>query len=101
MFKSVLIAVSSAVVVVATGYVSLIALIVATSMQKQKGYLMEQTNKKQKKLFIIYKTLLSILEKCKGSQSLAKFSIDVEKQLKEFEEEYPEVVSEYYFKHRP
>ena len=33
MLKSVLIAVSSAVVVVATGYVSLIALIVATSMQ--------------------------------------------------------------------
>ena len=32
MFKSVIIAVSSAVVVVATGYVSLIALIVATSM---------------------------------------------------------------------
>ena len=32
MLKSVLIAVSSAVVVVATGYVSLIALIVATSM---------------------------------------------------------------------
>ena len=33
MFKSILIAVSSAIVVVATGYVSLIALIVATSMQ--------------------------------------------------------------------
>ena len=32
MFKSVLIAVSSAVVVVATGYVSLIGLIVVTSM---------------------------------------------------------------------
>ena len=32
MLKSVLIAVSSAVVVVATGYVALIALIVATSM---------------------------------------------------------------------
>ena len=32
MLKSIIIAVSSAVVVVATGYVSLIALIVATSM---------------------------------------------------------------------
>ena len=32
MIKSIIIAVSSAVVVVATGYVSLIALIVATSM---------------------------------------------------------------------
>ena len=32
MFKSVLIAVSSAVVVVATGYISLVGLIIATSM---------------------------------------------------------------------
>ena len=101
MVKSVIIAVSSAVVVVATGYVSLIALIVATSMQKQKGYLMEQTNKEQEELFLVYETLLATLEECKASQVLGKFSIDVEKQLKEFEEEYPEVVSEYYFKHRP
>ena len=35
MLKSIMIAVSSAVVVVATGYVSLIALIVATSMQNK------------------------------------------------------------------
>ena len=35
MLKSIIIAVSSAAVVVATGYVSLIARIVATSMQKQ------------------------------------------------------------------
>ena len=101
MIKSAIIAVSSAVVVVATGYVSLIGLIIATSMQKQKGYLMEQTNKEQEELFLVYKTLLSVLEECKGSQYLAKFSIDVEKQLEDFEEEYPEIVSEYYFKHRP
>ena len=90
--KSVLIAVSSAVVVVATGYVSLIALIVATSMQKQKGYLMKQTNKEQEELFLVYETLLSALEECKGSQYLAKFSIDVEKQVKDFEDNYPELI---------
>ena len=32
MFKSIMIAVSSAVVVVATGYISLVGLIIATSM---------------------------------------------------------------------
>ena len=95
MLKSVLIAVSSAVVVVATGYVSLIALIVATSMQKQKGYLMEQT--KEQELFLVYETLLSVLEDCKASKNLARFSTDVEKQVKDFEKDYPEVVSEYYF----
>ena len=55
----------------------------------------------EQEFFLVYETLLSVLEECKASQVLDKFSIDVEKQLKEFEEEYPEVVSEYYFKHRP
>ena len=59
MLKSVLIAVSSAVVVVATGYVSLIGLIIATSMQKQKGYLMEQT--KEQELFLVYETLIALI----------------------------------------
>ena len=55
----------------------------------------------KKEFFQAYETMLATLEECKASQLLARFSIDVEKQLKEFEEEYPEVVSEYYFKHRP
>ena len=55
----------------------------------------------EQEFFLVYETLLSALEECKASPVLDKFSIDVEKQLKEFEEEYPEVVSEYYFKHRP
>ena len=59
---------------------------------------MEQTTVE---LFAIYKTLLSVLDECKNNKHLAKFSIDVEKQVKDFEEDYPEVVSEYYFSHRP
>ena len=55
----------------------------------------------EQKFFMVYETLLGVLEECKTNSVLAKFSIDVEKQLKEFEEEYPEVVSEYYFNHRP
>ena len=55
----------------------------------------------EQEFFMVYETLLGVLEECKTNSVLAKFSIDVEKQLKEFEEEYPEVVSEYYFKHRP
>ena len=99
MMKSVIIAVSSAVVVVATGYASLIGLIVVTSMQQIKVVIMEQT--KEDEFLLAYETLLATLEECKASPVLDKFSIDVEKQLKDFEEEYPEVVSEYYFKHRP
>ena len=58
-------------------------------------------DKRLEEFFMVYETLLGVLEECKTNSVLAKFSIDVEKQLKEFEEEYPEVVSEYYFNHRP
>ena len=61
---------------------------------------MENAINQEEQLFLIYKTLLSVLKECKGSQYLAKFSIDVEKQLKDFEEEYPEIVSEYHFKNK-
>ena len=59
----------------------------------------------EQEFFLVYETLLSILEECleecKDSPVLDKFSIDAEKQIKEFKEKYPEVVSEYYLKHRP
>ena len=55
----------------------------------------------EQEFFLVYETLLEVLEECKTNTVLAKFSIDVEKQVKDFEEDYPEVVSEYYFKHRP
>ena len=58
-------------------------------------------DKRLEEFFLVYETLLGALEECKTKSVLAKFSIDVEKLLKEFEEEYPEVVSEYYFNHRP
>ena len=61
---------------------------------------MENAINQEEQLFLIYKTLLSVLEECKGSQYLAKFSIDIEKQVREFEEEYPEIVSEYHFKNK-
>ena len=57
MLKSVLIAVSSAVVVVATGYISLVGLIIATSMQQQislKGYFMENTKNWELSLEQVY-----------------------------------------------
>ena len=55
----------------------------------------------EQEFFLVYETLLSALEECKDSPNLAKFSTDIEKQVKDFEEEYPEIVSEYYLKHRP
>lgn len=64
-----------------------------------KGVLMEQ--RLEQEFFLVYETLLATLEECKASPVLASYSIDVEKQVKDFEEDYPEVVSEYYFKHRP
>ena len=62
---------------------------------------MEQTNKEQEELFLVYETLIATLKECKGIQYLAKLSIDVEKQVKDFEKDYPEIVAEYYFSHRP
>ena len=64
-----------------------------------KGVLMDK--RLEQEFFLVYETLLSALEKCKDSPNLAKFSTDIKKQLKYFEEEYPEIVSEYYLKHRP
>ena len=64
-----------------------------------KGVLMDK--RLEQEFFLVYETLLEALEECKTNAVLAKFSIDVEKQLKEFEEDYPEVVTEYYLKHRP
>lgn len=55
----------------------------------------------EQEFFLVYETLLGALEECKANSVLARFSTDVEKQVKDFEEDYPEVVSEYYFKHRP
>ena len=58
---------------------------------------MKQTNKEQEELLLVYETLIATLEECKASQLLERFSIDVEKQIKDFEEAYPEIVSEYHF----
>ena len=64
-----------------------------------KGVIMDK--RLEQEFFLVYETLLATLEECKTNAMLAKFSIDVEKQVKDFEEDYPEVVSEYYLKHRP
>ena len=42
---------------------------------------MEQANKEQEELFLVYKTLLATLEECKANPVLANYSIDVEKQI--------------------
>ena len=55
----------------------------------------------EQELFLVYETLLEVLEECKTNAVLAKFSTDVEKQVKDFEKDYPEIVAEYYFSHRP
>ena len=59
--------------------------------------LMKHT-KEQELLFLVYANLLEA--NLKGSRSdsiMARFFISVEKQLKDFEEAYPEIVSEYHF----
>ena len=55
---------------------------------------MEQTTAE---LFAIYKTLLELLDECKNNQNLTKFSDVLEKKLRDFEEFYPLVASEYHF----
>ena len=51
-------------------------------------------------IFAAYENLLAAQE-CKPDSVMARFFIDVKEQLKNFEEAYPEIVSEYNFKHRP
>ena len=48
-------------------------------------------------LLSIYKTLLELLDECKNNQHLTKFSDVLEELISNFEEWYPEIVSEYHF----
>ena len=57
---------------------------------------MEQTTAE---LFEIYETLLELLDECKSNNYLTKFSDVLEKLISNFEEWYPEIVSEYHFIH--
>ena len=58
--------------------------------------------KEWERLLVVYANLLEAnLKGNKTDSVMARFFISTEEQLKNFEEEYPEVVSEYYFKHRP
>ena len=57
----------------------------------------EQTTKE---LFWIYETLLDLLDECKRNKASTKFSDEVEKKLRDFEEFYPLVASEYRFIHK-
>ena len=63
--------------------------------------LMKNT-KEQELLLVVYANLLEAnLKGNKTDSVMARFFISIEEQLKNFEEAYPEIVSEYYFKHRP
>lgn len=55
---------------------------------------MEQTTVE---LFAIYKTLLELIDECKNNQDLTKFSDELEGLMSNFEEFYPQIVSEYHF----
>ena len=69
----------------------------------QSNKLVYQLDKRlEQEFFLVYENLLEA--KLKGNKTdsvMARFFISVEEQLKNFEEEYPEVVTEYYLKHRP
>ena len=54
---------------------------------------MEQTTVE---LLGIYKTILELLDECKNNQNLTKFSNELEKLMSNFEEWYPQIVSEYH-----
>ena len=61
-----------------------------------------KNTKEQELLFVVYANLLEAnLKGNKTDSVMARFFISIEEQLKNFEEDYPEVVSEYYFKYRP
>ena len=58
-------------------------------------------NTKNWELFLVYENLLSALEKSNPDSIMSRFFIGVEEQLENFKEAYPEIVAEYYFRHRP
>ena len=61
-----------------------------------------KSTKEQELLFVVYENLLEAnLKRDKTDSVMVRFFISIEEQLKNFEEDYPEIVSEYYFKHRP
>ena len=58
--------------------------------------------KERELLLVVYANLLEAnLKGNKTDSVMARFFISIEEQLKNFEEAYPEIVSEYNFKHRP
>ena len=58
-----------------------------------------KNNKEQELLLVVYENLLEALEKSKtDSNSIrAKFFIDIESQIRDFEKEHPEFIFEYYY----
>ena len=59
-------------------------------------------NNKEQLLLVVYENLLAAnLLGLHPNGVMSKFFISVERQLEDFENEYPEIVSEYYSKHRP
>ena len=48
-------------------------------------------------LLVVYENLLSALEKSKTDSIMARFFIDIEKQIDEFEKENPEFIFKYYY----
>ena len=53
---------------------------------------------KEQEFLEIYEGFIDLLKKCNRDPNLSEFSTLTEKQIEKFEEEYPEIVSEYYFK---
>ena len=60
-------------------------------------------NTKERELLLVaYANLLEAnLKGNKTDSVMTRFFVSIDEQLKNFEEAYPEIVSEYYFKHRP
>ena len=58
-----------------------------------------KNNKEQELLLVVYENLLEALEKSKtDSNSIrAKFFIDIESQIRDFEEKHPEFIFKYYY----
>ena len=77
-----------------------------TVLMNAKGVVMDtalMNTKEWELLLVVYANLLEASQKVNKTDDslMARFFISTEEQLKNFEEEYPEVVSEYYLKHRP
>lgn len=57
---------------------------------------MENNITREEIFYEVYEAFLDLLKKCNRDPNLSEFSASTEKQIEKFEDDFPEIVVEYY-----